>query len=85
MHRKRRKKKTMQRTVTVPAKPPGARRVARTNEAAAYGHFSRRTLFRLIDSKKIKAYRYSARLVLVDLDSIDAFQNSLPELTHADG
>jgi hypothetical protein len=73
------------RTVYVPAKPQGARRLARTDEACAYGKFSRATLFRLIDKKIIKAYKQSHKVILIDLDSIDAFQNSLPEVNHANG
>jgi hypothetical protein len=72
-------------TVYVAATPPGARRLARPNEACVYGKFSKRTLYRLINKKIIKAYRYSSRLTMIDLDSIDAFQASLTELNHAHG
>ena len=71
------------RVVQVPPKPPGARRLARMDEACAYGKFSRTTLWRLIHRNKVKAYRQSPRMTMIDLDSIDTFQNNLPELKHA--
>lgn len=71
--------KRRKRSVRVPEKPDGKRRLARPDEAAAYGHFSSRTLFRLIRQNVIKTYKQSRpRLTLVDLDSIDAFHDSLP-------
>ncbi len=73
--RKRRKPKQ----VTAPPKPPGVRRLATPAEACVYAHLSRRTLYRLIDSKRLKAYKLSDRKIFVDLDSIDALLNGLPE------
>ena len=55
------------------------------DEACAYGKFSRTTLWRLIHRNKVKAYRQSPRMTMIDLDSIDTFQNNLPELKHAHG
>ena len=65
-------------------KPQGKRRVANVEEACIYGRFSRATLYRLIEQKKIKAYKF-ARRALVDLDSIDEWHQSLPELQNANG
>jgi excisionase family DNA binding protein len=87
MRRKRRRYHRTQpvaTTVYVQPKPPGVRRLAKTDEACAYGKFSRRTLYRLIEKKLIKAYKRN-RSTMIDLDSIDALNNTLPELNHAHG
>ncbi len=65
--------------IYVPEKSKGVRRLLRTSEACAYAHLSKRTLFRLIDRKIIKAYKHGSKLMMVDQDSIDSFLNSLPE------
>jgi hypothetical protein len=57
------------------------RRLARPKAAWTYGGFSRATLYRLIAQKKIRVFRQSPRITLVDLDSIDTLQNNLPETT----
>jgi predicted site-specific integrase-resolvase len=69
MRRRRRKRKQ---NLFVP-KPINARRLANAVDACAYGQFSRTTLRRLIHSGKIKASRPSYRVVMVDLDSVDAY------------
>jgi len=67
----RRRKKRKQ-NLFVP-KPISTRRLANAVDACTYGQFSRTTLRRLINSGKIKASRPSYRVVMVDLDSVDAY------------
>jgi hypothetical protein len=67
------------RKVRVPEKPQGKRRLARPTEAAAYAGLSWRTLLRLEALGKIKVYRPNGHLTFADLDSIDAYHESIAQ------
>ena len=54
-------------------------RLATVKDACEYGGWSRKKLYRLINTGKIAAFRDVGR-TLVDLDSIDAYWRSLPRV-----
>lgn len=60
----------------IPFKP---RRLVKVKEALVYGRFGRTKLYELIAAGKIEAYK-DGGTTLVDLDSIDRYQASLPQL-----
>jgi excisionase family DNA binding protein len=61
-------------------KPPGVRRLVEVKEACRYAHIRSRTrIYQLIRDKKIKAYKDGNR-TMVDLNSLDQYHNSLPEI-----
>jgi len=58
---------------------PAGRRLAPVKAACVYGNFSHTKCYGLINSGRIKAYKFDAR-TLIDLDSIDAMYATLPGL-----
>jgi len=48
-------------------------------QALRYGHWGKNKAYQLIHAGKIKAYK-DGRQTLVDLDTIDAYKNSLPPI-----
>jgi excisionase family DNA binding protein len=60
-------------------KPPGVRRLVEVKEACRYGHMSPATLYRKMKAGRIKAYK-DGRRTLIDLNTMDADHNSLPEI-----
>jgi excisionase family DNA binding protein len=54
-------------------------------ETCAYARISRSTLWRWLSAGKVKAYKQSYKSVKVDLNTVDAHLNSLPEWTDANG
>lgn len=75
----------MKRGKKMPRATTHERRVASISEAITYGRaklqggrFSRDIIYALIKRKKITAYRHMGRNVLIDLDSIDRYINTLP-------
>jgi excisionase family DNA binding protein len=55
-------------------------RLATVREACAYGRFSRTKLYDYINEGKIVAYRRGRRRTFIDLDSVDAFNASMPQI-----
>jgi excisionase family DNA binding protein len=55
------------------------RRLVSTREAREYLKVSKTKLFELVHSGRVDAVRFDGRL-LVDLDSVDSFINSLPSV-----
>lgn len=66
--------------VTLYDKPPGVRRLVEIKDAMRYGHSGRTRIYDLLRANKIRGYRDGKR-TLIDLDSIDAYHNSLPLVT----
>jgi hypothetical protein len=60
-------------------KPDGVPRLVSVKEALRYGKFGLTKLYHLISDGKIEA-RKDGHTTLVDLNSIDAYQKSLPRL-----
>lgn len=60
-------------------KPPGKRRLARPHDAADYAGLSWRQLLRLESEGKIKVYRPTPHVSFADLDSIDAYHESIAQ------
>jgi hypothetical protein len=60
-------------------KPDGAPRLVPVKEALRYGKFGLTKLYHLISDSKVTAYK-DGHTTLVDLNSIDAYQQSLPRL-----
>jgi excisionase family DNA binding protein len=60
-------------------KPPGVRRLVEIKEAARYSRISRTRIYQLIAAKRIKGYKDGHR-TLIDLNTVDAYHNSLPEI-----
>jgi Helix-turn-helix domain len=58
-------------------RPPGVPRLASFQEALRYGRFGKTRAYELINAGKIKAVK-DGRNTLVDLDSIDEYQRTLP-------
>jgi hypothetical protein len=61
------------------AKPAGAPRLVPVKDALRYGKFGLTKLYHLISDGKVDAYK-DGHTTLVDLNSIDAYQRSLPRL-----
>jgi excisionase family DNA binding protein len=78
-HRARRPRKTEMEKIRLFEKPAGVRRLVAIKEAARYSHISRSRIYQLLAANRIKAYKDGHR-TMVDLNSIDDYQNSLPEL-----
>jgi excisionase family DNA binding protein len=60
-------------------KPPGVRRLVEVKEACRYAHVSRSGLYRLLRKQRVRAYKDGAR-TMIDLNTVDAYLNSLPEI-----
>jgi hypothetical protein len=60
-------------------KPDGAPRLVPVKEALRYGKFGLTKLYHLISDGKVDAYK-DGHTTLIDLNSIDAYQRSLPRL-----
>jgi hypothetical protein len=60
-------------------KPAGAPRLVPVKDALRYGKFGLTKLYHLISDGKVDAYK-DGHTTLVDLNSIDAYQRSLPRL-----
>jgi hypothetical protein len=58
-------------------RPPGVARLASFKEALIYGRLGKTRAYELIAAGKIKV-RKDGRNTLVDLDSIDEYQRTLP-------
>ncbi len=56
-----------------------ARRLVKVKEALVYGQFGRTKFYELVAAGKIEAFK-DGGTTLVDLDSIDEYQASLPAL-----
>jgi excisionase family DNA binding protein len=60
-------------------KPQGVRRLVEVKEAVRYGHTSKTRIYQLLRAKKITGYKDGKR-TLIDLNSFDAYHNSLPQV-----
>jgi excisionase family DNA binding protein len=60
-------------------KPAGGRRLVEIKEACRYARMGRTRMFLLIRDGKIDAYK-DGRRTLVDLNSVDQYQNALPRV-----
>lgn len=60
-------------------KPAGVRRLVEIKEACRYGRMSPAKLYRLMAAGLIKGYK-DGRRTLVDLNTMDAYHNSLPQI-----
>ena len=60
-------------------RPEGARRLVTIKEAMRYGRWGRDKLLQLISTDKVIAYK-DGHTVLVDLNSVDAYQRTLPRV-----
>jgi len=58
-------------------KPAGVRRLVEVKVACRYGRMSPATLYRLMKQKRILGYK-DGRYTKIDLNSMDAYHNSLP-------
>jgi excisionase family DNA binding protein len=58
-------------------RPPGVARLAPFNEALRYGRLGKTRAYELIHAGKIKAVK-DGRRTLVDLNTIDEYQRTLP-------
>jgi excisionase family DNA binding protein len=56
---------------------PGTARLVGVKEAMRYGRWSRKKIYRLIADETIAAYK-DGRTTLVDLDTVDDYQKTLP-------
>jgi len=64
---------------SVTDRPSPVRRLVPFKQALRYGHWGKNKAYQLIHAGKIKAYK-DGRQTLVDLDTIDAYKNSLPPI-----
>jgi hypothetical protein len=60
-------------------RPEGAPRLVTFKEAMRYGRWGKDKLYELIKTEKVLAFK-DGHAVLVDLNSIDAYQRSLPRV-----
>lgn len=58
-------------------KPAGVRRLVEMNQACRYAGVSRTRMYQLIKEGKVTAYK-DGNKTLIDLNTIDAYHNSLP-------
>lgn len=58
-------------------RPPGVARLASFKEALVYGRLGKTRIYELIARGKIRAVK-DGRRTLIDLDSIDEYQRTLP-------
>jgi hypothetical protein len=61
-------------------RPPGELRLITFKEALRHGRWGKDKLYELIAADKVIAYK-DGHSVLVDLDSIEKYQRSLPRVT----
>lgn len=77
--RPRSAQKTEMEKVRLFEKPAGVRRLVEVKEACRYSHISRTRIYQLIKAKKIVGYKDGHR-TMIDLNTVDAYHNSLPEV-----
>ncbi|MFD1950671.1 helix-turn-helix domain-containing protein [Sphingomonas arantia] len=67
---------------TNPASPALKPRTIQINDAAAYLSISRSSIYRLIETKRVRSIKVGRR-TLVDVASLDAFVTNAPTVTLA--